>query len=107
MKKLLLLCATSALLLCGCTQKTSNPVVTCSNGNFVGRVENNGVMSFKGIPYAKAPVGNLSWKAPQAPDPSDETFDAGEFGLAALQAYSPSEVASSMPKGLCLSNCIN
>ncbi len=99
MKKSLLICVTFALFLCGCTQKSSNPVAKCTNGSFVGRVESNGVMSFKGIPFAKAPVGELRWKAPQAPDTSDETFDAGEFGLAALQAYSPSEIASSMPKG--------
>lgn len=39
----------------------------------------------------------MRWKAPQAPDPSDEAFNAGEFGLAELQAYSPSEVAGTMP----------
>ena len=101
MKKSLLLCAISALLICGCTQ--NQPVVKCSNGVFTGRVLDNGVLSFKGIPYAKAPVGDLRWKAPQAPDPSEEAFDAGEFGLAALQAYSPSEVASTFPKG---ENCL-
>lgn len=103
MKKLLFASVVLTVILCSCAGNSGNPVVKCSNGSFVGRVEDNGVLSFKGIPYAKAPVGDLRWKAPQAPEHSTETFDAGEFGLAALQAYSPSEVASSCPKG---ENCL-
>ena len=35
----------------------------CSNGVFVGQ-EENGVLAFKGIPYAVPPVGDLRWKDP-------------------------------------------
>jgi para-nitrobenzyl esterase len=28
----------------------------------------NSIQSYKGIPFAKPPVGDLRWKAPQAPD---------------------------------------
>lgn len=60
------------------------PVLTVANGNFTG-VENDGVLEFKGIPYAKAPTGDLRWKAPVAPDDSDETFDATKFGNTSVQ----------------------
>jgi para-nitrobenzyl esterase len=36
--------------------------------------------SFKGIPYAAAPVGNLRWKAPQAPQPWSEPLEAYSYG---------------------------
>lgn len=35
----------------------------CTNGTFVG-LEENGVTSYKGIPYAESPTGDLRWKAP-------------------------------------------
>lgn len=34
---------------------------------------------YRGIPYAKPPVGELRWKAPQEPDPFKETFIADTF----------------------------
>ncbi len=71
-----------------------NMTVDCRNGHFVGQLEDTGVLSFKGIPYAKAPVGELRWKAPQAPDDSDETFAANEFGKSSIQYEWPSERAS-------------
>lgn len=71
-----------------------NMTVDCRNGHFVGQLEDTGVLSFKGIPYAKAPVGELRWKAPQAPDDSDETFAANEFGKSGIQYEWPSERAS-------------
>ena len=60
------------------------PVLTVANGHFTG-AEKDGVLEFKGVPYAKAPVGDLRWKAPEAPDDSDETFDATEFGKTSVQ----------------------
>ena len=58
----------------------------------------DGVASFKGIPYAKPPVGELRWKAPQAPDPSDQEIDCQNFGYTALQYEWPTEPASYSPK---------
>lgn len=60
------------------------PVLAAANGNFAG-VENDGVLEFKGIPYAKQPVGDLRWKAPEAPENSDETFDATSWGHTSVQ----------------------
>lgn len=88
-----MLLATMALVY-GCKSTSSDPTVKCFNGEFVGAVEDNGVLSFKGIPYAKAPVGNLRWKAPQPVEASDSTYQATEFGNAAIQNYSETEAAS-------------
>ncbi len=74
--------------------KSQDSVVKCFNGCFVGYVEDNGVLTFKGIPFAKAPIGKLRWKAPQPVEASDEVFEAKEYGLPGLQSYDEGEVAS-------------
>ncbi|MBQ9014933.1 MAG: carboxylesterase family protein [Firmicutes bacterium] len=68
-----------------------DPAVTavCKNGQFVGTKLDSGVISYKGIPYAKAPTGDLRWKAPEAPDASDAVIQAKEFGHPAVQANYP------------------
>ncbi len=82
----------------------SSLTVKCSNGFFTGALEDNtGVLSFKGIPYAKAPVGELRWKAPVEPDPSDEHFDATEYGKVCLQTPSTENVSGKPMSEDCLS----
>ena len=67
---------------------TERPTLKCRNGVFVG-YEKDGVHIFKGIPYAKPPVGDLRWRPPQRPDDSDKVFDASEF--------LPSKLHTAMP----------
>ena len=43
------------------------------------------VVAFKGIPYAAAPVGDLRWKAPQAPKSWDGVRDATTFCSSCMQ----------------------
>ena len=60
--------------------------VVCRNGHFVGKAESEtGVVAFKGIPYAKAPVKELRWKDPQPADASDEVKKAYKFGKSSVQ----------------------
>jgi para-nitrobenzyl esterase len=42
--------------------------VTLDTGVLVGQVE-NGIHVFRGVPFAKPPVGEVRWKAAQKPDP--------------------------------------
>lgn len=51
------------------------------NGVVLGKPsENQRVSVFKGIPFAKPPVGELRWREPQKPDPWDEPFEAYSYG---------------------------
>jgi glycine betaine/proline transport system permease protein len=46
----------------------------------VARLVENGVRSFRGIPYAAPPVGNLRWRPPQPPPMFERPIDASKFG---------------------------
>jgi para-nitrobenzyl esterase len=43
------------------------------------------VLSFKGIPYAAAPIGDLRWKAPQPAKPWQGVLVADKFGASPMQ----------------------
>lgn len=44
------------------------------------------IPTFKGIPFAKPPIGALRWAAPQDPAPFSGIFDATQFGPSCLQS---------------------
>ena len=70
----------------------------CENGTFVGK-KNGSVIEFRGIPFAQQPVGELRWKAPQEPLPSDKVFEAYHDGKSCLQTPDPYERASLYEQG--------
>lgn len=55
----------------------------------------SGVRQFRGIPYAKPPVGDLRWVSPQAPDPWQGVRDATRFGPSCPQV--PEVIADNGP----------
>ncbi len=59
--------------------------VSISNGTLEGTLENSGVMSFKGIPFAQPPTGEMRWKPPQPPKNWDGVRKADKFGPRAMQ----------------------
>ena len=60
-------------------------VVETASGRVRGSSD-RGVSSFKGIPYAAPPLGELRWKAPQNVVPWSDVRDATSYGNMAVQA---------------------
>ncbi len=61
------------------TSLTSTLVLT--GGTIIGNDrDSSGVLNFKGIPYAAAPVGDLRWKAPQSAPNWTLARDAKQYG---------------------------
>jgi para-nitrobenzyl esterase len=58
--------------------------VRIHDGRLHGVVK-DGVASFKDIPFAAPPVGDLRWRAPQPPAPWSGVRDASDYGPACLQ----------------------
>lgn len=60
---------------------TSTVILANGAGTIQGNSrDSNGILSFKGIPYAQPPVNDLRWKPPQDPTPWTGTLDATQFG---------------------------
>ena len=65
--------------------KMTAPVVKIANGTIEGTIEQSGVLSFKGIPFAAPPVGDRRWKEPQPVMNWKGTRDAKQFGANGMQ----------------------
>jgi para-nitrobenzyl esterase len=59
--------------------------VTVANGMLEGTLEVSGVRSFKGIPFAQPPMGELRWRPPLPPKNWEGTRRADKFGPRAMQ----------------------
>jgi para-nitrobenzyl esterase len=80
--------ASLVLVLQACGGSDSDPARrSTSFGQIQGSNDTatTGTYAWKGIPFAKAPVGALRWKAPVDPAPWSEPLTATRFGKACLQ----------------------
>ena len=75
--------------------------VKCLNGTFVG-TEENGVASWLGIPYAKPPVGERRFKAPEYVDAGDRIFEAKYYGKGAFGSTGYPDCAQKLESEDCL-----
>ena len=75
----------------------------CTNGTYVGTIENS-VISYKGIPYAKQPVGELRWKPPVSAEDDTRIYEAYYYGKSPIQTEAESEVGSYYMQG---EDCLN
>jgi para-nitrobenzyl esterase len=79
------LVALLALPVAALPQHASNIVKT--QQGFVQGFKADGVRKFRGIPFAKPPVGDLRWQEPRDPDPYHcGLLKANTFGHACMQA---------------------
>lgn len=75
-------------LLSGCGSDGGSPE---SRSLSLGRIEGvndaagSGTWFWKGVPFAKPPVGELRWRAPVAPEPWNGVREAKQFGNACIQ----------------------
>jgi para-nitrobenzyl esterase len=75
------------------TMATTTTATTTTSGRLQGTTD-RGAVVFRGIPYARPPVGRLRFAPPQPPDPWTGTRDATAFGPPAMQAAN--EVSSGL-----------
>jgi len=73
------------ILLFSCKEKPLSIIIDTENGQVEG-VQENGFMSFKGIPFAAPPVGELRWKDPQPVEPWEDVLKADTFACGCSQA---------------------
>lgn len=61
------------------------PQTTVEQGTLQGLTLNSGIHTYRGIPFAQPPVGNLRWREPQAPAKWTGVRNATTFGPNAMQ----------------------
>jgi para-nitrobenzyl esterase len=82
------------------------PVVRVETGDLQGVVD-NGVASFKGIPYAAPSVGELRWRPPQPPTKWTGVRQAAEFGADCMQGrFGPPPLPGAPPAPAPSEDCL-
>jgi len=82
----LALAATAAMMTCATAEAASIGIVRVKEGDIapVPAAQPN-VSLYKGVPYARPPVGDLRWKPPQPPEPWMAVRSGARYGPACLQ----------------------
>jgi len=70
---------------CGGGDTPARPRVDIDAGAIAGIRLEDGMVAFRGIPYAAPPVGELRWRPPQEVQPWEGVRDASAFGPACMQ----------------------
>ncbi|HEU0186025.1 MAG TPA: carboxylesterase family protein, partial [Blastocatellia bacterium] len=97
LRNLILLAVGLAFALSG-TAFTTSDAVRVEGGQVSGSVV-DGVRSYKGIPFAAPPVGELRWKAPQPPAAWEGVREGADFGPDCPQPpYPQSSIYYSEPR---------
>lgn len=73
-------------------QQATPPTTTIATGTIVGN-RDGALATYKGIPYAAAPVGALRWRAPQPAAPWRGIRAATHYGADCMQKPFPSDAA--------------
>jgi para-nitrobenzyl esterase len=79
-----------AVLVCilfavGCTTSSTITTTVRVTGGTIEGVEKDGIFSYKGIPFAAPPVGDLRWKSPQPVVPWEGVKKADAFAPGPMQ----------------------
>lgn len=90
--RLLALCSLVGYCVIGSTAATDPAVVKVDTGALKG-ISEAGVLSWKGIPFAAPPVGELRWRAPQPAASWQGVRDASQYGNDCMQVPFPSDAA--------------
>ena len=72
-------------ILLSCSYGQDSSIITIQQGKLKGLEHDDGTIKYFGIPYAKAPVGNLRWKEPLPHEGWEGTFFAESHGKACMQ----------------------
>jgi len=67
-----------------CADK-ADPVVQVTGGQIKGSTLSGGITTFKGVPFAQPPVGDLRWRDPEAVRPWSGVREATAFGAPCIQ----------------------
>ena len=79
----------SLLIIAGCGQTIDQDSLrNTQEGLVIGMAGENNTFAWKGIPFAKPPIGELRWKAPQDASAWNGTLEAIEFKSACFQGSS-------------------
>ena len=77
----------------------TEPVVRTAGGHVRGRTEGD-VAIFRGIPFARPPVGSLRFAAPHPAEPWDGVPEAAAFGPAPPQSGSMLPLPLPLPRAV-------
>lgn len=103
--KILALGAALALLAASPAAAQTAPVVTAPAGAVRGATDGD-IATFKGIPYAAPPVGNMRWRPPAPAARWNGVRDATQFGAACTQPTSHVQSIYSSDLGRTSEDCL-